>query len=894
MNKTILFLLLLLSIFMTHSISIKAISNPDITYEPELTNGLPTGWKKYFPSDAYSLKSEVGTEGLKLAHTNYQADVSARYYGGVMQLPETIKDISDFVFEMDFRFNFYNDTERWIGVIYHAQYNDTNRLSGYSMILRANGSTHQSTISTSSTFSDNNVVNSGIKMTDNSIHKLKIVANNNIISHYLDNQLLVEYDSTDTVYNTGLLQTQKTGGFAIVINKCEIEITYLKIEGIVKDSVMLPITKLANTYHPNSSLKGDIGVVSKVNSLSDLEGFLEREELPISVILNIDNNMNVLDNEGNSIGLEYKNVYESYLKEKIIPILNIETKAVADAFLNYSKTEFNLLDMAVISKNPNLVKHIRESNLNIRGIVDFSSQSLKTKTDWAQAVALTNSSYANSLVLNKEDATFDSIRYIQARFKTVWVKNDEYSNIDVTEQIAIGAYGIICDDYHNVYNSLKNFNTTSIGPKYNRIPYNIAHRGLCTISYENSLEGYIGAYNNGATHIETDVHLSKDGQIVVMHDSTLNRTTNGNGQISQMTYEQISQYQIINNHLGDRIGPGANIPLLKDLFEKFKGKDIVIIVEIKSGEAHFASKLKELLEQYDIKDQVIVISFNNSQLAKMKEVLPEIPTANLNKFTEFELASSGLATIGSLNCAINTGSGNATTSFIRKLAVRGYSMWAYTFDNTDNIMMGIQNGILGITNNVADTIPNLGLRLYTDDEHILVSDFNNMIELNVQTLGGEVPVSISTPIYIENHGNYAFAIYESIYRTNNNYFQIYSNKIKLVLKQSYMTADEMNEILSKQVSELTDNDLAWLEKMREAYDLLPPEEQSKVDIAKVDILINQYNELKNNPKDDRIESPKGCHGSIVSMIVGIMLVFGTLIYINNKKKYIVKFNFEKE
>src|SRR3712207_6467604 len=88
-----------------------------------------------------------------------------------------------------------------------------------------------------------------------------------------------------------------------------------------------------------------------------------------------------------------------------------------------------------------------------------------------------------------------------------------------------------------------------------------AHRGAAAIEPENTLRGFRYALGLGAHRIELDVHLSRDNQLVVMHDARVDRTTNGSGAIAEMAVEQLKQLDA---------GQGERVPLLQEVIELFQ------------------------------------------------------------------------------------------------------------------------------------------------------------------------------------------------------------------------------------------------------------------------------------------------------------------------------------
>ena len=148
----------------------------------------------------------------------------------------------------------------------------------------------------------------------------------------------------------------------------------------------------------------------------------------------------------------------------------------------------------------------------------------------------------------------------------------------------------------------------------------LAHRGIPGLAPENTLEGAILAYEKGADHIENDIYLTKDGHIVILHDGTLDRTTNGTGYIENYTLAELKQ--LLANDQFPVEYPDARIPTLREFFEEFKGKEVEHIVEIKSGNPAIVDKLIELIKEMGVENQVSVISFNASQLQLLAEKMP--------------------------------------------------------------------------------------------------------------------------------------------------------------------------------------------------------------------------------------------------------------------------------
>lgn len=155
-----------------------------------------------------------------------------------------------------------------------------------------------------------------------------------------------------------------------------------------------------------------------------------------------------------------------------------------------------------------------------------------------------------------------------------------------------------------------------------------AHRGFSHVAPENTAYAFEAAMESGADYIELDVQLTKDGQLVVFHDTTLNRTTNGSGKLADHTYEELSRLSA-GSHFGKKGEfDDAKIMLLSEVFDLVDRKKLLNI-EIKdtTGAVQAAEKTVELLEEYNLEGSCYVTSFSYTILKRVKELNPKIKTA---------------------------------------------------------------------------------------------------------------------------------------------------------------------------------------------------------------------------------------------------------------------------
>lgn len=138
------------------------------------------------------------------------------------------------------------------------------------------------------------------------------------------------------------------------------------------------------------------------------------------------------------------------------------------------------------------------------------------------------------------------------------------------------------------------------------------HRGDSYNYYENTLTAFKMAIQNGADMIETDVRLSSDGYLVLMHDDKVDRTTNGRGYVKDMTLEELRRLNCGDSQCFEVM------PTLKELFDIVKDTDITLNIEIKEyyNEGNFERCEKciddvlDLVEEYGFRDRILINSFD--------------------------------------------------------------------------------------------------------------------------------------------------------------------------------------------------------------------------------------------------------------------------------------------
>ncbi len=156
-------------------------------------------------------------------------------------------------------------------------------------------------------------------------------------------------------------------------------------------------------------------------------------------------------------------------------------------------------------------------------------------------------------------------------------------------------------------------------------PIIFAHRGASAHAPENTLASFQLAVEEGTDAIELDAKLSADGEIVVIHDPTVDRTTHGHGRVAQMKLADLRSLDA-GSFFSEKF-TGEKIPLLSEVFE-MAGRKVLINVELTnyaSPRDPLTEKVCELVKKHALEKNVIFSSFLASNLTKAARLLPAVP-----------------------------------------------------------------------------------------------------------------------------------------------------------------------------------------------------------------------------------------------------------------------------
>lgn len=220
----------------------------------------------------------------------------------------------------------------------------------------------------------------------------------------------------------------------------------------------------------------------------------------------------------------------------------------------------------------------------------------------------------------------------------------------------------------------------------------IAHRGFSGLAPENTLAAVEMAIDAGAHMVEVDVGMTADGQVICLHDETLDRTTNGRGRPSEHRLEAIRRLDagswFSKEHAGERV------PTLAEVFETAKGR-VLVNVEIKPEAVDHgaAAAVVTLVRAHGMADQIVVSSFAPEALRRIKVADPAIATASLfNKKLHAGLDPLEVTTeVGSRG--FNIAAGRVTADILDRCHRHGIPVAVYTVNDPDDMRRLVRMGV---------------------------------------------------------------------------------------------------------------------------------------------------------------------------------------------------------
>ncbi|MGR3765517.1 glycerophosphodiester phosphodiesterase [Rossellomorea sp. NS-SX7] len=209
---------------------------------------------------------------------------------------------------------------------------------------------------------------------------------------------------------------------------------------------------------------------------------------------------------------------------------------------------------------------------------------------------------------------------------------------------------------------------------------NVAHRGAAGYAPESTIAGFDLAVDMKADYIEIDVQRSEDGELVVIHDTTVDRTTDGTGKVGDLTFEQLKSLDA-GSWKGEQFA-GESIPAFEEILERYHGK-VGILIELKAPELYpgIEEEVTEALKDHHLdkpqNEKIIIQSFNFESMKKMNGLLPHVPIGVLT-YSRAHTTTEALQEFASYADWVNPSYGIVTEELVDGVHSLGMQVGSWT------------------------------------------------------------------------------------------------------------------------------------------------------------------------------------------------------------------------
>ena len=223
-----------------------------------------------------------------------------------------------------------------------------------------------------------------------------------------------------------------------------------------------------------------------------------------------------------------------------------------------------------------------------------------------------------------------------------------------------------------------------------------AHRGASEYYPENTLSSFYAGVDMGANGIENDIQRTKDGILVVFHDDTIDRVTDGSGKVSDYTYEELLKFTVTNVKYNRR----DKIMTFEEFLKYFGWRDLTFAIELKVE--GIGARVIDMMRKYNVTQKSIITSFKYEALVECYEYAPDVRLGWLYvKMTPKTLEK--LAAIGAYQACPKAE--DITPDDLARLYGAGYSCRAWGIANTDVMKYAVDIGVdSGMTVNFPDKL----------------------------------------------------------------------------------------------------------------------------------------------------------------------------------------------
>jgi glycerophosphoryl diester phosphodiesterase len=234
----------------------------------------------------------------------------------------------------------------------------------------------------------------------------------------------------------------------------------------------------------------------------------------------------------------------------------------------------------------------------------------------------------------------------------------------------------------------------------------VAHRGAAGYAPENTIAAFDKGVEMKADYIEIDVQRSKDGELVVIHDTTVDRTTDGTGRVGDLTFDELRSLDA-GSFKGEQFA-GEKIPTLEEVLDRYHGK-VGVLIEMKAPELYpgieeaVAQELKERNLDKPQNNKIILQSFNFESMKKMDTLLPEVPIGVLT-YSNLHVTDAALQEFAKYADYFNPSYGLVTKELVDKVHDLGMEIQSWTVRSPEAAQFLIDMEVDGIITDYPDYV----------------------------------------------------------------------------------------------------------------------------------------------------------------------------------------------
>ncbi|MEH7082609.1 glycerophosphodiester phosphodiesterase family protein [Neobacillus drentensis] len=234
----------------------------------------------------------------------------------------------------------------------------------------------------------------------------------------------------------------------------------------------------------------------------------------------------------------------------------------------------------------------------------------------------------------------------------------------------------------------------------------VAHRGASGYAPENTIAAFDKGVDMKADYIEIDVQRSKDGKLVIIHDTKVDRTTDGTGYVKDLTFDQIRSLDA-GSWKGEQF-KGEKIPTFDEILDRYHGK-IGILIELKSPELYpgieemVAQELKERNLDKPQNEKIIIQSFNFESMKKANSLLPKVPIGVLTS-NRADTSEQSLKEFAAYADYFNPSYGIVTEELVNQVHANGMKIQSWTVRSHEAADFLLKMNVDGIITDYPDFV----------------------------------------------------------------------------------------------------------------------------------------------------------------------------------------------